>query len=332
MITEQGFAGTTAHNSGGGGTASAGLRIRLGGGLLHRHGDVTDRRHCGRAPQDTVRSLTAQGVATRPPRTSTTHEGKITMTMRLEGTVALVTGASSGIGAATARSLAAEGAAVALLARRRDRLEELAGAIRADGGTAIVVDADITDRQQAEEAVERAVSELGRLDTVVNNAGLMHIGPVVDALSVDWDQMLQINVQGLLYVTRAALPLLLRAAHDSPRGVADVVNISSTAGRVARPGTAVYNLTKFGVNGFTEALRQEVMQKRVRVSVVEPGTVDTELSSHIRDGLRQAVEAQVKDLELLRPEDIADAVSYIVTRDRRVAVNEILVRAAEQTW
>jgi NADP-dependent 3-hydroxy acid dehydrogenase YdfG len=254
------------------------------------------------------------------------------MTMRLQGTVALVTGASSGIGAATARSLAAQGAAVALLARRRDRLDALADAIRADGGTAIGVQADITSRQQASDAVERAVSELGRLDTVVNNAGLMHLGPVADALTEDWDQMLQINLQGLLYVTRAALPHLLRAAQDSPRGVADLVNISSTAGRVARPGTAVYNLTKFGVSGFTEALRQEVMQSRVRVSVVEPGTVDTELSSHIRDGLRQAIEAQVKDLELLRPEDIADAVTYIVTRDRRVAVNEILVRASEQTW
>jgi NADP-dependent 3-hydroxy acid dehydrogenase YdfG len=114
--------------------------------------------------------------------------------------------------------------------------------------------------------------------------------------------------------------------------VADVVNISSTAGRVARPGTAVYNLTKFGVNGFTEALRQELMQRRVRVSVVEPGTVDTELTSHLRDGVRQAAEAQTKEMELLRPDDIADAVSYIVTRDRRVAVNEILVRASEQTW
>jgi NADP-dependent 3-hydroxy acid dehydrogenase YdfG len=144
--------------------------------------------------------------------------------------------------------------------------------------------------------------------------------------------MIEINVQGLLYVTHAALPHLLRAAEDSPRRVADLVNISSTAGRVARPGTAVYNLTKFGVNGFTEALRQEVMQKRVRVSVVEPGTVATELSSHLRDGVRQATERQIEGMELLRPEDIADAVSYIVTRDRRVAVNEILVRAGEQTW
>jgi NADP-dependent 3-hydroxy acid dehydrogenase YdfG len=256
----------------------------------------------------------------------------MTMTKPLDGTAALVTGASSGIGAATARSLAAQGAAVAVLGRRRDRLEALADAIRADGGTAVEVQADITSRPRAEDAVRHAVSHLGHLDTVINNAGLMHLGPVADALPEDWDQMLQINVQGLLYLTRAALPHLLQAAQDPPRQVADIVNISSTAGRVARPGTAVYNLTKFGVNGFSEALRQEVMSKHVRVSVVEPGTVDTELSSHIRDGLRQAVEAQVKDLELLKPEDIADAVTYIVTRDRRVAVNEILVRASEQTW
>ncbi|MEW2513945.1 SDR family NAD(P)-dependent oxidoreductase [Streptomyces sp. NPDC046870] len=254
------------------------------------------------------------------------------MTARLQNTVALVTGASSGIGEATARVLAAEGAAVAVLGRRRARLEALADALRAEGGTALVVEADITDRQQAASALESVVAELGRLDTVVNNAGFMGVGQAVDSPLEEWEHMLEVNVRGLLYVTHAALPHLLRAAEDSPRGVADLVNISSTAGRVARPGTAVYNLTKFGVNGFTEALRQELSQKRVRVSVVEPGTVDTELSTHLRDGVRQAVERQIAGMEPLRPEDIADAVSYIVTRDRRVAVNEILVRAGEQTW
>ncbi|MET7981814.1 SDR family NAD(P)-dependent oxidoreductase [Streptomyces sp. NPDC005281] len=254
------------------------------------------------------------------------------MAGRLRDTVALVTGASSGIGAATARALAAEGAAVALLGRRRERLEALAGELRAEARTAFVVEADITDQGRAAAAVEGVVSELGRLDTVVNNAGTMGVGPVTDSPVDEWERMIEINVRGLLYVTHAALPHLLRAAEDSPRKVADLVNISSTAGRVARPGTAVYNLTKFGVNGFTEALRQEVMGKGVRVSVVEPGTVDTELSSHLRDGAREAVERQVEGLELLRPEDIADAVSYIVTRERRVAVNEILVRAGDQTW
>ncbi|GAB3975011.1 SDR family NAD(P)-dependent oxidoreductase [Actinoallomurus acanthiterrae] len=254
------------------------------------------------------------------------------MSSVLSGTVALVTGASSGIGAATARALAAEGAAVAVVGRRRDRLDEVAGDITADGGSALTVQADLTDAAQAAGAVQRVVSELGRLDTVVNNAGLMLTGPVADAPADEWERMLAINVNALLEVTRAALPHLRKAAQDSPRRVADLVNISSTAGRVARPGTAVYNLTKFGVNGFTEALRQEVMRERVRVSVVEPGTVDTELGSHIRAGIREQIARMTEDLEMLRPEDIADVVTYIVTRDRRVAVNEILVRAAEQTW
>jgi len=254
------------------------------------------------------------------------------MTGRLQHTVALVTGASSGIGEATARSLAAEGAAVALLARRHDRLEALAGKIRAEGGTALVLATDITDQQQASTAVEQVVSELGRLDTIVNNAGLMLVGPVTDAPAGEWERMLSINVQGLLFVTQAALPHLISAAQSSPRQVADVVNISSTAGRVARPGNAVYSLTKFGVNAFSESLRQELVPQRVRVSVVEPGIVNTELSSHVRDELQGAIDRQTAGVEKLRPEDVADAVSYIVTRDRRVAINEILVRAGEQTW
>jgi NADP-dependent 3-hydroxy acid dehydrogenase YdfG len=190
----------------------------------------------------------------------------------------------------------------------------------------------VTSQREAAGAIETAVAELGRLDTVVNNAGIMLLGPALDAPIAEWDQMVALNVQGMLYITHAALPHLVRAAADSPRRVADLVNISSTAGRVARPATAVYNLTKFGVNGFTEALRQEVREQGVRVGVVEPGTVATELSSHLRDGVREAIERQVEGLELLRPEDIADAVGYMVTRDRRVAVNEMLVRASDQSW
>ena len=144
--------------------------------------------------------------------------------------------------------------------------------------------------------------------------------------------MVALNVQGLLYVTHAALPHLVRAAEDSPRRVADLVNISSTAGRVARPGSSVYNLTKFGVTAFTEALRQEMVPRRVRVSVVEPGTVDTELVSHLREEQQQAARRQTAAIEPLRPDDIADVIAYLVTRDRRVAVNEVLVRAGDQTW
>ncbi len=254
------------------------------------------------------------------------------MTTPLASTVALVTGASSGIGAATARRLAAEGAAVALVARRRDRLDELAAAISGDGGTALVVQADVTSPPEAAGAVEQAVAGLGRLDTVVNNAGIMLLGPALDTPLAEWDQMVSLNVQGLLHLTHAALPHLVQAAADSPRQVADLVSISSTAGRVARPGSSVYNLTKFGLTGFTEALRQELLGRRVRVSVVEPGTVDTELVTHLRDDIRDAAQRQTGSIEPLSPDDIADAVAYIVTRDRRVAVNEMLVRASEQTW
>jgi NADP-dependent 3-hydroxy acid dehydrogenase YdfG len=189
----------------------------------------------------------------------------------LDGTVALVTGASSGIGAATATALAAQGAAVALAARRADRLEALAADIMDQGGTALVLEVDVTDEQQATGAVERTVAELGRLDTLINNAGVMLLGPVAGAPLPEWQQMVQLNVLGLLYCAHAALPHLLRAAQDGPRQVADMVNISSVAGRAARNGNGVYSLTKHGVGAFSESLRQEVTWRYVRVSLVEPG-------------------------------------------------------------
>ncbi|MFE9253514.1 SDR family NAD(P)-dependent oxidoreductase [Streptomyces sp. NPDC007088] len=250
----------------------------------------------------------------------------------LEGTVALVTGASSGIGAATARRLTREGASVALIARRADRLAEVVSAIESEGGTARAIVCDITTRAAAHDAVEEAVAAFGRLDTVVNNAGAMLVGPFVDAPDGEWERMVDINLMGLLYMTKAALPHLIKAAEQEPRRTADLINISSSAGRVARAGTAVYNLTKFGVNGFSEALRQEMQPLRVRVSVIEPGTVDTELASHTRDELRAGVESQTQAIERLQPEDIADAVAYIVTSNRRVAVNELFVRSADQGW
>jgi NADP-dependent 3-hydroxy acid dehydrogenase YdfG len=254
------------------------------------------------------------------------------MSQPLAETAALVTGASSGIGAATARRLAAEGAAVGLVARRRDRLTELADAITGSGGRAHVVQADVTDQDQAVAAVGEVADRFGRLDTVVNNAGVMLLAPALQTTTDEWDRMIALNVQALLYVTHAALPHLVEAAARPPRRVADVVNISSTAGRVARPGSSVYNLTKFGVNAFSESLRQELVPHRVRVSVVEPGTVDTELVNHVTGDVQAAARQQVAAIEPLRPEDIADSIAYIVTRDRRVAVNEMLVRAGDQTW
>ena len=254
------------------------------------------------------------------------------MTATLAGTAALVTGASSGIGRATARALAVHGAAVALLARRVDRLDDLKAEIESAGGTAVSVPADVTDAEQVAAAVQRIVGELGRLDTVVNNAGLMRMAPAVEAPLQDWDDLVRVNVQGVLYVTRAVVPHLIDAAADSPRGVADLVTISSTAGWVARPNTAVYSLTKFGVNAFSEGIRQELLGKRVRVGVVGPGTVDTEISSHLSPESREAFNRQTAGMVKLAPDDIADAVLYMVTRDRRVAVNHMLVRAAEQTW
>jgi len=252
------------------------------------------------------------------------------MADRLDGTVALVTGASSGIGEAAAKSLAGEGAAVAVLARRGDRLDALVSDIEGAGGKALAIEADVTEQQQAIDAVERTVSELGRLDTVFNNAGLMLNGPFEDAPTEEWDRMVDLNVKGLLYVAHAALPHLLKAAEDEPRQVADLVNTSSVAGRRASSGTAVYNMTKFGVGAFSEGLRQEVTGRHVRVSLVEPGAVATELQSHLRDEIRARSEKRLASMEVLQAEDIADAVTYIVTRPRHVAVNEILIRPTEQ--
>ncbi|MER6368857.1 SDR family NAD(P)-dependent oxidoreductase [Streptomyces mirabilis] len=253
------------------------------------------------------------------------------MPSKLTGTVALVTGASSGIGAATARRLAEDGASVALVARRKARLDGVAAEIEKAGGTALVVEADITDRTQAEAAVQQAVEHFGRLDTLVNNAGLMLLGPVVGADVDEWERMLAVNVQGLLHTTHAALPHLLKAAETGPRKVADIVNLSSIAGRVAWNGYGVYNLTKFGVNGFTESLRQEVTQRHVRVGVLEPGGVDTELGSHNNPEIQGAMIAPFYETtEVLTPDDIADGVAYMVTRPRHASIGELWIMPTDQ--
>jgi NADP-dependent 3-hydroxy acid dehydrogenase YdfG len=249
------------------------------------------------------------------------------MARPLEGTVALVTGASSGIGEATAKALAELGAAVALVARRKERLEKLASEI---SSRTLVLETDVTQRDQAFAAVERTVAELGRLDTVINNAGVMLLGPIVDAPIEEWERMVHLNLLGLLYTAHAALPHLLKAAEDGPRRVADLVNISSVAGRVAREGSGVYNLTKHGVGAFSESLRQEVTTRHVRVSLVEPGAVETELASHLRPEIAQQAMQRFASIERLQSEDIADTSAYIVTRPRRMAINEVLVRPTEQ--
>lgn len=231
----------------------------------------------------------------------------------LAGAVALVTGAGSGIGAATARRLAREGAAIALVGRRRDRLDQVANDIAGLGGHAVAVAADITEPEPAYEAVQGTLDRFGRLDILVNNAGIMLLNSALHTTVEEWDRMVSLNVTALLHVTHAAVPYLIDAAVTSPRQVADLVNVSSTAGRVARPGSSGYTLTRFGLTGFTESLRRELLGEGVRVSVVEPGTVGTEPDA-------------------LRADDVADAIGYIVTRERRVAVNEMLVRAGEQTW
>jgi NADP-dependent 3-hydroxy acid dehydrogenase YdfG len=250
------------------------------------------------------------------------------MTRPLDGTVALVTGASSGIGAAAAASLAAQGASVALAARRTDRLETLAADIRGQGGTALVIESDITDEQQATAAVERAVAELGRLDTLINNAGVMLLGPAAAAPLSEWQRMVELNVLGLLYCAHAATPHLLHAADSDPRHVADMVNISSVAGRAARIGNSVYSLTKFGVGAFSDSLRQEFAKRYLRVSLVEPGATATELASHNRPEVLESLRGQFG--QRMAAEDIADAITYIITRPRQVAVNEILIRPTEQ--
>jgi NADP-dependent 3-hydroxy acid dehydrogenase YdfG len=250
--------------------------------------------------------------------------------MKLTGTVAIVTGASSGIGRATALQLAQHGAAVALVARRKNRIDELAAAIEDAGGTAHAIPTDITDRGQAEAAVAQTVERFGRLDILVNNAGYMILGTVADADVDQWDRMIAINQQGLLYMTKAALPHLQNAAGANPRHVADIVNISSIAGRTSYPTMATYNMTKFGVNGFSEALRQELAASHLRVGVLEPGKVDTELDSHNSDDILADIERNFGGFKMLDPEDIADGITYMVTRPRHTAIGELWIMPTEQ--
>jgi NADP-dependent 3-hydroxy acid dehydrogenase YdfG len=241
---------------------------------------------------------------------------------RLDGKVAVVTGASSGIGEATAIALAEEGARVVGTARRSDRLEQLSQRI---GENFLAVTADVRDEGDCERIVKNTVDKWGRLDILVNNAGVMLLGPVPGADTEDWRRMIDTNINGLIYCTHKALPVML--AQNSGH----IVNMSSVAGRTAGPVSGVYNLTKWGVNGFSESLRQQVYDKNIRVTLIEPGAVRTELRDHITvQSVKDEVNAWAESMEQLESEDIAAAVIYAVTQPRRVNVNEILIRPTDQ--
>jgi NADP-dependent 3-hydroxy acid dehydrogenase YdfG len=243
----------------------------------------------------------------------------------LDGKVAAITGASSGIGAATAEALAGAGAAVAIGARREDRLRSLAERIEGGGGRALPVAVDVSDEGSADAFIQRAHSELGGLDILVNNAGVMLLGPVEGADTEKWRTMVNVNVLGLLYCTHAALPIMREA------GSGHIVNISSTAGRIASAGAAVYNLTKFGVGAFSEALRQEVTAAGIRTTIIEPGFVDTELQSHNEPAVLETIEKARQSMpDVLHAEDIANGILYAVTQPQRVDVNEVLIRPTGQ--
>lgn len=235
-----------------------------------------------------------------------------------------ITGASSGIGEATALACARAGAAVSLAARREDRIAELAAKIEAEGGRAIAITTDVADEAQARAFVTQTNERLGRVDALVNNAGVMLLGPVEGAPLDEWRTMIDVNVLGLLYCTHAAVPIMLE------QGSGHIVNVSSVAGRVASAGSGVYNLTKFGVGAFSESLRQEVTSRGVRVTLIEPGAVSTELQGHNRPEIQEGIRDFLSTMTPLHADDIASAVLYALGQPQNVSINEMLVRPTGQ--
>ena len=244
----------------------------------------------------------------------------------LAGTVTLVTGASSGIGAATAQAVVGLGGAVALVARRADRLDELTAQITERGGSSLVLAADLADARRAEGSVQAAVDHFGRLDALVNHAGHAAPGDVEHGDPDEWDRLVDVNVRAVLRMSHAALPHLLRAAAEGPRRVADLVTVGSVAGRWPRKGNSVYSASKHAVAGFSEALRQEMAGRGVRVCLVEPGMTSTEMTRGSRVGSGRGTPPEL----WLRVEDIADAITYAMTRPPHAAVNELVIRPAAQ--
>jgi NADP-dependent 3-hydroxy acid dehydrogenase YdfG len=244
----------------------------------------------------------------------------------LDGKVTIITGASSGIGEATAKLFAAEGAKVALWARRADRLGEIEKQIEADGGEALPIEIDITDHGKVEAAMAEVNGQYGGVHHLINNAGVMLLGAVEGWDIAQWQRMIEVNLLGLLYCTREALPFI----RDSGGG--HIVNVSSVAGRTANFGSAVYNMTKWGVTGFSEALRQEALNSGIRVTCVEPGFVDTELQGHNEHPtVVEATEKMREEIgKVLEAEDIARGILYACAQAEHVNVNEILIRPTGQ--
>jgi len=244
---------------------------------------------------------------------------------KLDGKVAVVTGASSGIGEATAEALAAEGASVVVAARREERLADLSKRIEGNGGRVLAAACDVADEGQAHGLIQKAEEKFGRVDILVNNAGVMLLSTVGKGLSEEWRQMFDVNVLGLLYTTDAAMETMKR------QGGGHLVNISSVAGRkVTRDSSGVYAGSKFAVGAISEGLRQELLEDNIRVTIVEPGAVATELADHITDEDAKESLSGLLNLEILQAEDIANAIVYAVTQPERVSVNEILIRPTQQ--
>jgi NADP-dependent 3-hydroxy acid dehydrogenase YdfG len=247
--------------------------------------------------------------------------------MDLSGKLAIVTGASSGIGEATAQHLSQQGATVVMVARRKDRLDKLVKTLQKTGGKASAIEADLTDASAADHIVKDTLKNYGRIDILVNNAGVMLLGPVLDAPLQEWENMISLNVLSLMRLTHAVLPYMQQVNSGH------IVNISSVAGRVATANSAVYNASKWAVNAFTEALRQELAadQLAIRTTLIEPGAVDTELTSHNRPEIQETLKKRYKGIaKKLEANDIARAITYAVTQPPHVNVSEILIRPLGQ--